>query len=304
MQAPALEPQLLASVRVVVSNNSALQRLPHVTQRINELLDFSASWRLPTAAQHGFVHLVQRLMTRSTGPPDGRDLLEGVRNAVRYGQLPVVQWFYTTLPLAKLPTFLMDFAAEVGQLQIFQWLFEHTAATCTVRALTQAAFNGHLYVVRFLDAHEAKLKLVGTTAAMDHAAGEGFLEVVAFLHESRRHSCTTNAMDGAAAENHLDVVRFLHAHRSEGCTVRAMDKAAAHGHMEIMEFLYQNRREGCSYFAALDALEKRRLDVLQWLWARYPARVNVDMLSRRALQLEFHEIRNWLDSLRPIAAET
>ena len=38
-------------------------------------------------------------------------------------------------------------------------------------------------------------------------------------------------MNHAAGNGHLNVVKYLHKHRSEGCTTLAMDYAAGYGHL-------------------------------------------------------------------------
>ncbi|MHB1952549.1 MAG: ankyrin repeat domain-containing protein [Sulfobacillus sp.] len=57
---------------------------------------------------------------------------------------------------------------------------------------------------------------------------------------------TMFAMDLAAKNGHLDVVAFLHHNQTEGCTEFAMDLAAMNGHLPVVAFLHQNRTEGCT----------------------------------------------------------
>ncbi|KAI8925251.1 hypothetical protein BC831DRAFT_462006 [Entophlyctis helioformis] len=57
---------------------------------------------------------------------------------------------------------------------------------------------------------------------MDHAAENGHLHVVKWLHANRTEGCTTNAMDWAARSGHLHVVKWLLAHRTEGFTYEAL----------------------------------------------------------------------------------
>jgi hypothetical protein len=60
---------------------------------------------------------------------------------------------------------------------------------------------------------------------MDHAACNGHLYVVDWLHYNCHEGCTQAAMDMAATNGDLEIVKWLHATRSEGCTTEAMDEA-------------------------------------------------------------------------------
>ena len=103
-----------------------------------------------------------------------------------------------------------------------------------------------------------------STDAMDKAAANGHLEVVAFLHSHRREGCTVFAMDTAAAEGHLDVVTFLHFNRTEGCTVDALNKTISNGHLDVVRFLIEHRTEGASPILD-EAATKGHFDVVQYL---------------------------------------
>lgn len=94
-----------------------------------------------------------------------------------------------------------------------------------------AAHNGHLYIAR-------NVELRFTVEAIALAASRGHLEMVAFLHETRKEGTTVDAMDLAATFGHLEVVRYLNVNRTEGCTTRAMDGAARNAHIQVSVFLH------------------------------------------------------------------
>ena len=100
---------------------------------------------------------------------------------------------------------------------------------------------------------------------MNHAAGNGHLNVVKYLHEHRSEGCTDFAIDYAAKNGHLEVIKFLDKHRSEGCTRYAMDDAARNGHLEVVKYLHENRSEGCSR----RAFESCSPQILQFLCENY-----------------------------------
>lgn len=89
-----------------------------------------------------------------------------------------------------------------------------------------AAKNGHLHIAK-------NVAVRFTLEAMTLAASRGHLEMLVFLHETRKEGTTVDAMDMGATFGHLEVVRFLHLNRTEGCTTRAMDGAARNAHINV-----------------------------------------------------------------------
>ncbi|EQC29728.1 hypothetical protein SDRG_12500 [Saprolegnia diclina VS20] len=81
-----------------------------------------------------------------------------------------------------------------------------------------------------------------TPKMMDLVAMAGDSTLLRWLHEAGAN-CTTAAMDGAAMNGHLDVVAFLHKTRTEGCTMTAPTAAVANGHAAIVAFLFHHRTE-------------------------------------------------------------
>jgi len=125
-----------------------------------------------------------------------------------------------------------------------------------------AAYNGHIEVVKWL--HENR-KESCTTYAMAWAAANGHLEIIKWLHENRKEGCTTYAMNYAASNGHIEIVKWLHENRKEGCTTHAMNWAASEGHLEIVKWLHYNRTEGCTKLAMKYATENNHLEIVKWL---------------------------------------
>lgn len=202
--------------------------------------------------------------------------------AAANGHLAVVKFLYERRVFGT--TDAIDEAALNGHADVVEFLLAHhhkpandpslgrvVAATpaqasygregCTSDAMCNAALNGHLDIVRMLDANGARCR----PEAMDCAAAQGHLDVVAYLDENRTEGCTVDAMDDAASRGHLDVVVYLDTHRREGCTTKAMDYAADAGHLEIVSYLHRNRREGCTTWAMDGAAGEGHLDVVKFL---------------------------------------
>ncbi|KAF0719834.1 Aste57867_754 [Aphanomyces stellatus] len=161
---------------------------------------------------------------------------------------------------------LIHVAADRGHVNVLA-LFHRTkillVGRCTTWAMDRAAANGHLAVLAFLHTHRPDVGWA-TSAAIDMAASYGHLEVVRWLHDHGA-TCTSLAMDGAAASGHLKIVKFLHRHRHEGATPAAMDGAAWKGHLKVVKFLHRHRREGCTAAAMDMTASKGHVGVLQYL---------------------------------------
>lgn len=207
---------------------------------------------------------------------------------VRRGSVEEVQWLHERG--YSFTTYTADCAASSQATSVLTYLYEHTTARCSVRAVWQAAASGSLAVVKIIlpehsnETHERALDCaaryghldvvyylvenrfgVSSRQVLDEAAQTGNLEVLTYLHAHVSGSCSTRAMDGAALCGQLGVVAFLHEHRLEGCTTNAMDSAAAYGHVDVVQFLHKHRREGCSTKAIDSAAEFGHLDVVRFL---------------------------------------
>jgi hypothetical protein len=104
-----------------------------------------------------------------------------------------------------------------------------------------------------------------TKIAMNHAATNGNLGIVQFLHYNRTEGCTTKAMDWAAYYGNLNIVQFLHYNRNEGCTENAIDWASEYGHLDVIKFLHENRHEGCTDSALKNATYWCHFNVVKYL---------------------------------------
>ncbi|AVK77504.1 Ankyrin repeat domain containing protein [Pandoravirus macleodensis] len=254
---------------------------------------FDVVLALPASAcERGWIPPAAADAAASVGDLDAVRQLHESRRAVRSframdlaaanGHLAVVKFLYERCVLGT--TDAIDDAALNGHADVVEFLLAHhhkpandpslgrvvvpTPAQvsygregCTSDAMSNAALNGHLDIVRMLDANGARCR----TDAMDCAAAHGHLDVVIYLDENRTEGCTVDAMDDAASHGHLDVVVYLDTHRREGCTTKAMDYAADSGHLDIVMYLHNNRNEGCTTWAMDGAAGEGHLDVVTFL---------------------------------------
>ncbi|TYZ61525.1 hypothetical protein PybrP1_006849, partial [[Pythium] brassicae (nom. inval.)] len=194
-------------------------------------------------------------------------------------------------------------AARGGHLESVRWLLESGIDHDVQNLFDHVAGSGHVAVLECLHAHFRESRDdVCTTAAMDAAAGKGFLDVVQFLHEHRTEGCTTAAMDMAARNGHVEVLQFLHENRSEGCTVGAMNSAAKQLRLDIVAFLHVNRTEGCTAEALEFAVSEYHWGMIRYLCIHRPesnieaAMVNVAL---RRLGSDFAVLKALLERRRP-----
>ncbi|EGG18677.1 hypothetical protein DFA_04173 [Cavenderia fasciculata] len=127
------------------------------------------------------------------------------------------------------------------------------------RAINHAAKNGRLDIVEYLHLNRTE---GCSTLAMDKAAMNGHFNVVQWLHWNRKEGGTTNALDFAST---LEIVEFLDKNRQEGATKTAMDNAALMGRLDIIKYLDKNRTEGCSAQAIDNSIRNNHPDITKWL---------------------------------------
>lgn len=201
--------------------------------------------------------------------------------AAKGGHLNIIKWFDEKWPKSSVPFSdnAMDWAASGGHFEILKWLYnrwkicEIITRPCTECALNMASKNCHFECVKFLH----NIKAPHSHNAMDEAAKNGHIEIVKFLHENG-YTCTKRALDWAIDSGHIDTVKFLYLNRTEGYTTPEywIIGASRNGHLNCLKWLYENKREKgeWSYSIISDAIRraatKGYLDVLKWLYDRLP----------------------------------
>ncbi|KAJ3357968.1 hypothetical protein HDU83_000025 [Entophlyctis luteolus] len=187
---------------------------------------FSNGTALKGAAANGHTECVRIVIETGFVAAHGRDAIQSaVDAAAGGGYLEIIK------PLVR----LWNATASPSQLASLP-------PPCTEAALTNAAKNGHLAILKYLFKILHVLPL--TEAPLDAAAGHGHLACVRYLHTTMRAKCTPKAMDFACLRGHLETVQYLHEHRHEGCTPDALNYAASRGNLDVVRFLVQSRREG------------------------------------------------------------
>jgi len=125
---------------------------------------------------------------------------------------------------------------------------------------------GHFDIVKWLYENRKETLEGCTKAAMTVAASNGYLDIVKFLHKNKLSGCTDFAIERAALNGHLNVVKWIYKNQStRGIATFPIDNAASNGHLDIVKWLYQNCRSKYSFIATLNAKLNGHLDVLKFL---------------------------------------
>ncbi|GMF57522.1 unnamed protein product [Phytophthora fragariaefolia] len=221
------------------------------------------------AVAHNHLKVAKFLHAYTSPPSDEMFLID---EAAQHGDLEMMQWLHRERGDQLSYEGVMR-AVDHGLLDTVKWMQDTFPGSVVIKdvRMDNAAANGHLDMVKWLQNQHAWC----TKQAMNRAAGNGHLDVVKFLDESRSEGCTTDAMDLAAGSGHLGVVKWLHNNRSEGCTQFAMDLAAKNGFLGMMKWLHAHRSEGCTQAAMMDAVSNGHFEVCSWLRETYPGKFDL-----------------------------
>ncbi|KAG1693003.1 hypothetical protein DVH05_024039 [Phytophthora capsici] len=245
---------VLTSVRVVCREFLSHYELSHTNVRINEFLRLGS---VRKACINGSLRLMKLVAASGTKARWG-DMTE---IAAELGHLDILQWLSEFHADRCKWDNVLDLAAEFGHLPVVKWLHTNRQDECSTDAMDVAAHNGNLDVVKWL--HDNRTEGC-TVYAMTYAAINGHLDVVKWLHEIGK-SCSAYTMDSVTD---FDVLKWLHENLHGGwlCSTRAIDKAAGLGRLDLVVWLHENRTEGYTTHAIELAAKNGHLDVVKWLF--------------------------------------
>ncbi|EFA77948.1 hypothetical protein PPL_08593 [Heterostelium album PN500] len=190
---------------------------------------------LDMAATNGYLGLVKFLHYNRT---EGCST-SAIDGAARNGHLEILKFLHFNRT-EGCTTGAFDNAARNGHLDILKFLHEYRDEGCSVMAANGAAFEGHLDVIEHLHIWNVEF----TIGAMTNAAVNGHVGIVKFLHENRNEGCQQSTLADSARKGHLEVVKFIHYNRSECWTGNALEGAIECSKFEVAEFLHSKRIEG------------------------------------------------------------
>lgn len=236
--------------------------------------------------------------------------------AVSFGQCHILQWLHDRAS-ADAAAYNRHFRFEIhtnelyavarnGHLDVLKWLDAHNYPVHCRRAhaVRGAAAGGHKEIIEWMEETFERLRRQLHRIRVDGAAGYGDLQFVQWLHH-QGYRFTAHAVDDAAAGGYMSIVRWLHENvENASCTTAAMDRAAANGHLDIVIFLHHNRKEGCTTAAMDDAARNGHFEVVKFLYknrSEYCTAMAGE--SRSVAVLEFLKTKNRLRSRLPKTTE-
>ncbi|OWZ07246.1 hypothetical protein PHMEG_00020384 [Phytophthora megakarya] len=235
------------------------------------------------------IDFLQWVYTQGFGRPTSRALEFAAFN----GRLNILEWLHVGPAKLELSCSVLKEAARGGKLDVVKWLLDRHCPS-TSAAMEAAAENGYLQIMQLLYANS---EAVCTSRALDRAASNGHLEVVKWLDAIDRSLYCPAAMNRAAEFGHLDIVKWLHANRAEGCSTEALDCACHFGHLEVVRWLKANRTEGFGKLAMDLAASCGHLDVVKWLQQDLHNSCSTWAMDSAARQGHLHVVK-WLHSNR------
>jgi hypothetical protein len=134
-------------------------------------------------------------------------------------------------------------------------------------------------VIKYLD-YKTQIKLCFPRSAPESIESEQYI----WLH--------------AALNGNLSMIKYLHNNKIDGCTDRVMDIAAHEGHLHIIEYLHENRNEGCTLDGLFYAMQNGKHYIYDWIiknkvTIRYKSPIiNTTMISDRFIIFDEPEPEN------------
>ncbi len=168
---------------------------------------------------------------------------------------------------------LLIHAADLGHLGIVKYLVEEKEADINYqkeRALDNASFNGHLFVVKYLVAKGANIHSESENPLI-YASYNGKLSVVRFLvtKGANIHARHDGALVQASARGHLPVIKYL---LVKGANINAQDiltKAAFPRGLLVVKYLIEHgaeiHPETFENIKKLSIIHKEYLELAQYL---------------------------------------
>ena len=157
-----------------------------------------------------------------------------------------------------------DFCCEVAQtnkLELLKWAREEKKCEWDSGTINAAAYQGNLEMVKYCVANECPIDEDGCA----HAAENGHLECLKYLHEEAKAPWYWETAVEAAKNGHLHILEYLIERKYDQFDVSACWCAAMNGHLDCLKYLRETAKAPWDSFAVRQAYENEHPDCLQYL---------------------------------------
>ena len=218
--------------------------------------------------------------------------LKTLATAAEYGQLHVLEWFYTHTnkfettydeSQERIWPLIVTSAAKHGHIAIIEWLSELIETDWEQECCTVAAKHGQLKLLKWFKEHdyveynspvtlsaavEAEQEKIITWLIRNDAEFDSEVCAVAAAKGNRtvlelgKQNWTDNTSRNAAKHGHFEVLKWL---LEKGCATSDITSSAAEGgHLEILQWLVSSGHPLSDYCGTC-AVKGGNLDMIRWL---------------------------------------
>ncbi|KAI9916846.1 hypothetical protein PsorP6_018094 [Peronosclerospora sorghi] len=237
---------------------------------------------------------------------------DAVAHAAANGRVDLVHWFCEMKGPYAFGWNVMDAAVAQNRMEVVQYLDRVLGNRCTRRGLEEAAFNGHLEVVKWLQ--DSTYYEIRTFKTLENAIAGGHLHIVKYIMEHVVVAYTSwmhAALIAAMAYGQRHILHWLH-DRASAKAARFHERfrvsmnttklytVARRGHLNVLQWLHDHDYPvHCRRFHAVrGAVRGGHQRILEWMERTFPAlvrqrhRIRVD----GAASLGNLELIQWLHS--------
>ncbi|EFA76655.1 hypothetical protein PPL_09960 [Heterostelium album PN500] len=195
-------------------------------------------------------------------------------NAISAGHLHAVEYLLREhRSLANIKTYLIFFKRplkEKDNFDIIKLLINNNIEINIMELVDHEVASGNLELLQWLKNHS---RLEYSSLALENEAYYGHLESLKWLYNNFTGECSGRVMDLAAHQGHFEIVIWINENRTEGCTDNIMSEVILGcGRLDILEYLYDNQPISYSNLNdndfMLEAAALGRLDILQYFHSK------------------------------------
>ncbi|CAL6381066.1 unnamed protein product [Bathycoccus prasinos] len=151
--------------------------------------------------------------------------------------------------------------AETNKLELLKWAREEKKCDWDYRTIIEAARQGNMEMVKYCVANECPID--GWACA--EAAFNGHLEVLKYLREEVKAPWDWYTAAWAAEHGHLHILEYLVERKYDKYDVYACEDAAQYGHLDCLKYLHETAKAPWNEDAVRKAHENKHTECVQYL---------------------------------------